>query len=392
MQRSFIPFLALKHIRRRSLQSALTVLGVAVGVMVLIVALSLTNGFINELIGSTLRATPHITLSAIEGGIAESDETLELIQDHPDVVAVAPYIETQALIVRPANSTLGITATKGFTNIIGIDPELESKVLDLSALTDVKEELERGDGIVLGASLARTISSYQGEMVRIMNIDFRREELTVAATFNVGNEIIDNLVSFTSIPVMQSYLEAEGQLTGYHVRVRDPDIARRVGRELGQDLGLIPYSWDSIFKTLIDQLELQKALISMVVFLIVLVAAMGIANILILTVAEKTDEIAILRALGASQRQVVMVFTLEGFILGGAGTILGAILGVVVSLFFILKPYSLPGDLYFITQLPAQLKLADFLWVCSMSLITSVLAGIFPARRASRLNPVEILR
>src|SRR5690606_9822286 len=119
-----------------------------------------------------------------------------------------------------------------------------------------------------------------------------------------------------------------------------------------------------------------------------LVAALGITNILVLTVAEKTEEIAILRALGATEKQVLRIFTLEGFLRGGSGTILGAVLGLLVSAYFRVQPFPLPGDLYFITQLPVEVQAFDVLWVCGVSLATSVIAGLIPARRAARLDPV----
>src|SRR5699024_8822273 len=156
--------------------------------------------------------------------------------------------------------------------------------------------------------------------------------------------------------------------------------------------GLLATSWQNLFSGLIEQLELQRTLISTVVFLIVLVAAMGIANILVLTVAEKTPEIAILRALGASEGQILRVFTLEGFLLGTAGTILGAILGTGLSLYFRFQPYPLPGSLYFITQLPVEIRAFDVVWVCLVSTGTAVLASLLPARRAARLDPVSVLR
>ncbi|MCA9838912.1 MAG: ABC transporter permease, partial [Trueperaceae bacterium] len=191
---------------------------------------------------------------------------------------------------------------------------------------------------------------------------------------------------------LQEYLGVPNEISGYHIRIRNPDNASRVGMELAAETGLLAYSWQSLFSGLIEQLKLQKALIAVVVFLIVLVAAMGIANILILTVAEKTEEIAILKAMGASQRQIISTFTLEGLILGGTGTLLGALLGFSISLYFKLKPFPLPGDLYFITALPVDMQAFDFIWVCALSLATSVIAGIVPARRASGLNPVDILR
>jgi SOS response regulatory protein OraA/RecX len=123
------------------------------------------------------------------------------------------------------------------------------------------------------------------------------------------------------------------------------------------------------------------------VFLIVLVAAMGIANVLVLAVAEKTGEIAVLRTLGASARQVMAVFTLEGALLGGLGTLLGAGSGIGVAAYFRWQPYPLPGDLYFITQLPVEVQAFDVAWVCAVSLVTSVLASLLPARRAAGCAP-----
>ncbi len=390
----FILFLAVRHVRRRSLQSGLTVLGVAVGVMVLITALSLTNGFIDELIESTLRATPHVTLQSFLAGatLNEDPDLLAAIAGHPEVEAAAPFVTTQALIARRANSTLGVAGVEGFTQIVGIDPGLEGRVLDLPQLATLDAGLGAAEGIVLGRSLAAQSGILPGDRVIIQNIRSQRVTLTVTDTFEVGNELIDGLTSYMSIPALQDYLGIEGEISGYHVRLKDPERASSVAVDLGQEFGLRPFSWERIFNTLVEQLRLQKAVISAVVFLIVLVAALGIANILIVTVAEKTQEIAIVRALGASERQVLWVFTLEGLLLGGTGTVLGALLGLAVSVYFRLQPFPLPGDLYFITQLPVRLQPFDFVWVCGLSLITSVVAGLLPARRASRLNPVEVLR
>jgi lipoprotein-releasing system permease protein len=398
--RPFTIFLALKHIRRRLLQSLLTVLGVAVGVMVLVTALSLTNGFIAELVRSTLQATPHITLTTFDAGtLPEDDSVLEKLASYPDVVAVAPFINTQVLIARRANQALGLSARQGYTQIIGIEAGLEQKVLaDLPVLGEQAEAIETQNGIVLGSSLARTLGVIPGDEVQILNITQKRESFTVAASFRVGNELIDSALSMTSIPTLQAYLNKAGglnklgEISGYHIRVKDPEDAVRIAALLGSETGLYANPWQNLYGNLLGQMKLQKALIAVVVFLIVLVAAMGIANILILTVAEKTPEIGILRAMGASQGQILRTFMYEGFILGGTGTILGVLLGLAICLYFKVKPFPLPGDLYFITQLPVQLQAFDFIWVCAVSLITSVIAGLIPARRASGLNPIDVLK
>ncbi|HEX7022708.1 MAG TPA: FtsX-like permease family protein, partial [Trueperaceae bacterium] len=254
-------------------------------------------------------------------------------------------------------------------------------------------ELAAGKGIVLGEALAiNQLQAYPGDTVRVVNIYRARQEYQVLGTFSVGNLLIDGVTAFVSIPSLQAYLNSPGLISGYHVRVAHPDDAQVVASRLSRTYGLFATTWQAIFSNLVEQLRLQKALISAVVFLIVLVAALGIANILIVTVAEKTEEIAVLRAMGASERQVLAVFTLEGLLLGGTGTLLGALLGLSLGLYFQAKPFPLPGDLYYITQLPVAFQAQDFLWVCGLSLVTSTLAGLIPARRAANLDPATILR
>ena len=392
--RPFVPFLAWRHVRRRGLQSVITVLGVAVGVTVLITALSLTNGFIDELVSSTLRATPHVTLQPyVAGDRLPHDETIRsTLAAQPEVAAVSPFIAGQALIARRASAALGISARQGFAQLIGIDPTHHAEVLDLPQISAAREALEREGGVVLGASLAAQLGVLPGDTVVLRELGGRTLTLNVSDTFRVGNELIDSVTAYAALEVVQGYLDAEGEIGGYHVRVNDPQRASAVGERLGGAFALLPISWERLFGNLITQLRLQKAVISVVTFLIVLVAAMGIANVMVLTVAEKTRDIAILRALGASSRQVLAVFTLEGFALGAAGTLLGTLLGLAVSGYFRVQPFPLPGDLYFITQLPVVVEVWDVAWVCSVSLVTSVVASLVPARRAARLRPAELLR
>lgn len=386
--------MAWRHVRRRGLQSGITVLGVAVGVMVLIVALSLTNGFIDELISSTLRATPMVTLQSYVTGEALPDDrqVLSDLERQPSVVAAAPFLTGQALIARRASAALGIAGRQGYTQILGIEPDLQTQVLDLAVLEEQAGALAQQGGIVLGASLAQQLGVFRGDNVMLRDINGATAEFEVVGTFRVGNELIDSVTSYMSLANLQSYLGAADSITGYHVRIEDPTQAHGVGLGLADRYTLRPVSWEGMFGSLVSQLRLQKAVISVVVFLIVLVAALGITNILVLTVAEKTEEIAILRALGATEKQVLATFTLEGFILGGSGTLLGALLGLLVSAYFRVQPFPLPGDLYFITQLPVEVQAFDVLWVCGVSLATSVIAGLIPARRAARLDPVAVLR
>jgi len=363
-------------------------------VAVLIVALSLTNGFIDELIRSTLRATPMLTLQNYLPGetLPEDPALLAALGDEPGVTAVAPFLSGQALIARRASQSLGVTARQGFTQIVGIDTKLETAVLDLPVLAEQAGALAQAGGVVLGSTLAQSLGVSLGDLVMLRDISGATAQFKVAGTFRVGNELIDSVTSYMSLANLQDYLGVAGRITGYHLRLADPAAAHSVGLELAGRYSLRPISWESLFASLISQLRLQKAVIGVVVFLIVIVAAFGITNVMVLTVNEKTEDIAILRALGASERQILATFTLQGFLLGGAGTALGALLGLAVAAYFRFQPYPLPGDLYFITQLPVQLQAWDVIWVCGVSFATSVIAGLLPARRAARLDPVAVLR
>jgi lipoprotein-releasing system permease protein len=200
------------------------------------------------------------------------------------------------------------------------------------------------------------------------------------------------VVAYLPMERLQATLDLGEQWSGLHVRLQDATQATAAGERLGLQLALRPTSWERLFSGLIGQLRLQKAVISVVVFLIVLVAAMGIANTLVLSVTEKTGEIALLRSLGSGSRQVMAIFTLEGALLGGIGTFLGALMGLGVAAYFRWQPFPLPGDLYFITQLPVEVQAFDVLWVCAVSITTSIVASLIPARRAAGLQPATVLR
>ena len=162
------------------------------------------------------------------------------------------------------------------------------------------------------------------------------------------------------------------------------------------DAKLRPYLKEPLtaeeFGTLLDQLRLQKQVIGFVVFLIVIVAAFGIANVMTLAVFEKTQEIAILRAIGATQGTITRTFLLEGLVLGLGGLLLGNLLGLAVAGYFTVRPFQIPGDLYFITTLPVQVRLSDLLWVNAVGLVTTLLAALIPARRAAAIEPARIIR
>lgn len=373
----FAWFLASRHLRYRRTQSLISLLGVAVGIMVLTTALSLTNGFIRGLIEATLKAVPHIYLQSLD--LEESPPP----PPHPQVVAQAPVLLTKALITRRAEA--GRSAGADFATLIGLGeggaavyPEL-----DLSQL--------KPGTILLGSALARSLGAYPGDRLFLVSINQKRIELRVVGSFQTGNYLLDAGFAFATLKDARELMEAPKALSGYQIRLRDPEQAPQVGQALA-DRYYFPQTWQSSNRTLIEQLALQKRVIAIVVFLIVVVAALGMASVLVLTVIEKTPDIALLRVMGARAGQVAGVFALEGLVLGTLGIALGNLLGLSLSSYLAWRPVEIPGELYFLTRLPVEIKPSDFIWVSGMSLLVVLLASLLPLWRALRIKPGEVLR
>ncbi|WP_293179947.1 FtsX-like permease family protein, partial [Oceanithermus sp.] len=308
----FAWFLALKHLRYRKTQSLITVLGVAAGVAVLTTALSLTNGFTQGLIDATLRAVPHVTLTALDPHDAPRPE-------NPEIVAETPVLITKALLTRRADAGRG--AGVDFGTLIGVGPGAAEVYPGLGL-----EALKPGE-IVLGGALARSLGAWPGDRVYALSVNQKRRDFTVLDRFSTGNYLIDSVFAFTTLEDVQELLKTPGAIGGWHLRLADPERAPEVARELEAGGKYLAQTWQDANRTLIEQLALQKRVIGIVVFLIVVVAALGIANVLVLVVLEKKADIAILRVLGASAPQVAGAFALEAVLLGAAGVVLGDLLG-----------------------------------------------------------------
>ncbi|SEJ10560.1 lipoprotein-releasing system permease protein [Deinococcus reticulitermitis] len=379
--------LARAHLRRRRTQNVLAVLGIAVGVMVLIAALSLTNGFSRALVDATLRASPHLSLTAFTPQPPNPDLERRIGAD-PRVTAFTPFLADKGLLTRPAEAGRG--AGVDFTTLFGVSPTA-AQVLQLAPEEGrTLAGLQTGQ-VMLGAALARSIGAFSGDQVRLLNSSQRRTELEVVGVFTTGNYLIDSAYAFTNLATLQS-LQQTRDITGYQLRLRDPEQAREVGAALAEPVAYSPLPWQDIYGTLLDQLALQKRVIAFVVLLIVIVAAFGIANVLTLAVFEKTQEIAILRAIGATRGVITRTFVIEGMVLGIAGLVLGNLLGLGIAAYFTVRPFQLPGDLYFITALPVEVRPGDLAWVNAVGLGTTLLAALIPARRAANVEPARIIR
>ncbi|AZI41912.1 ABC transporter permease [Deinococcus psychrotolerans] len=380
--------LARAHLRRRRTQNLSTVLGIAVGVMVLIAALSLTNGFTGALIQATLRATPHLSLTRFTPGGADP-EMEKALRQNKDVVAFMPFLADKGLLTRPASDGRG--AGLDFATLFGVSAEA-GKVLGLPPEESQLLATLKPNEVLLGSALAQSLGAFQGQELRLLaGSTQRRSALKVAGIFRSGNYLIDSAYAFVPLGTLQQ-IQGNTHISGYQARLKDPDLAPQVGQTISRALPYSSLPWQNLYGSLLDQLKLQKQVIGFVVFLIVIVAAFGIANVLTLTVFEKTPEIAILRAMGASRRQIIWAFVWQGAALGAAGLLLGNVLGLAISLYFTWRPFQIPGDLYFITALPVQVRLSDLLWVNALGISTTLLAALLPARRAAGIEPARIIR
>lgn len=379
--------LARAHLGRRRTQNVLTILGIAVGVMALIAALSLTNGFTGALIDATLRASPHLSLTSYTP--ARPDSGLEgALRADSRVQAFTPFLADKGLLTRPASA--GRPAGVDFTTLFGV-PAAGADVLQLAPEERRALATLRPGEVLLGSALARNVGAFTGDEVRLLNSTQRRTALKVRGLFTTGNYLIDSAYAFTSLGTLQQ-LQGTANITGYQLRLRDPAQAVAAGRELSGGRAYSALPWQNIYGTLLQQLDLQKKVIGFVVFLIVVVAAFGIANVLTLAVFEKTQEIAILRAIGGTRGLITRTFLLEGLALGLGGLLLGNLLGLGISAYFTVRPFQLPGDLYFITALPVEVRWTDLLAVNVLGLLTTLLAALIPARRAANIEPARILR
>jgi lipoprotein-releasing system permease protein len=398
-------FLAVRHLKKRTMQNLISVIGVAIGVMVLTTALSLTNGFIDALFTATIKAQPHISLESWQKDLGGSKPDVKLEQrltSTPEVLAFAPYLESFSLLSRRAAQGRGGSQAPAL--LYGVNPLEEAKALSLNPDDQVRLESLPPDGILLGRDLSRSLSPLIGDEIFMLvfdGLDFskvKRTRFKYYGSYTTNNYQIDNVIAFVNLKALQSAKQAGSNISGYHVRLTDQNLAPRLANILPASLEPNTASefygrpWQDAYRNLIDSMNLQKQVIGAVLVLILIVAAFGMVNVFLLTVFEKTQEIAILRAMGASASTIQNIFILEGAVLGGIGLILGNLLGLAVSYYFVAFPFRLPGDLFFINALPADPRVTDFLWVSAVSLIATLLAAFIPARRAVGIEPAKIIR
>jgi len=388
-----------------SLITFLSVAGVAVGVMALVVVIAVMSGAETDIRDRILGIQSHMVVMNYSGLIPDVGPVIAAVRRAENVAAVTPFIHSQAMI-RSANGTSGAV-------LRGIDPASAGDVTDM--LRDVSALLSTDaatpaagageiPGIVLGKTLARDLAAAQGDTVFLISPrglasapDYvpAKVRFRVVGLYSSGMHEYDSAMAYVPLSTAQKLLQTGDNVSSLAVRLHDIYLARQTAETLNASLDF-PYwarDWMEMNRNLFSALRLQKTVMFIILTLIILVAAFNIASALIMMVMGKTREIAILKTIGATSRSIGRIFVYKGMVIGIVGTILGVAFGWVLCA--ILKHYhfiELPEDVYYFATLPVRLEAVDVLAIASAALLLCFVSTLYPAMRASRLNPLDAVR
>ncbi|MBK7000708.1 MAG: lipoprotein-releasing ABC transporter permease subunit [Rhodoferax sp.] len=390
--------------------SAVSVLGITLGVAALIIVLSVMNGFQTEVRDRMLGVVSHIEIYAMDGqALPDVNLTLRQAQAHPQVVGAAPFIATQALLAR-GDSMKGVM-------VRGIDPTREHAVTDLLAsaqatpLAQLEQLTPGGFGVVLGSELAHALGVRSGDRVTLVapsgqvtpaGVVPRLKQMTVVGTFESGHYEYDSTLAMVHVIDAARIFRLEGP-SGVRLKLRDLHQARQVADELSRSLGADVYvrDWTRQNRTWFAAVQVEKRMMFIILTLIVAVAAFNLVSTLVMTVTDKNADIAILRTLGASPASIMGIFVVQGALVGVAGTVGGLLLGLgvacnidvlVPALEQALGASFLPRDIYLISRMPSEPRQADIVPITLIALLLAFVATLYPSWRASRVNPAQALR
>ena len=420
-------FISKRYLRARrkqvfvSIITFISIFGIFLGVAALIIVLAVMNGFEKDLRTKILGIKSHIELTAdINGSMKNYQEVRQIVDGMDGVVASTPFIYSQAMI-RSGNSVSGVV-------IRGLDTESAFKVINLGKIREgnieylnkipeeeskkIPKEDARLNGIVIGKEMARNLGIFLYDTITIispvgistpMGIMPRMKKFTVTGIFESGFYEYDSTLAYLSLKSCQDFLQMGDAVTGIDIVVNDIYKADIIARKIQSKLGF-PFwanNWMQMNRNLFAALKLEKRVMFIILSLIVLVAAFNIISALIMIVMEKNKDIAILKSMGATSRSIMKTFIYQGLIVGIIGTSLGCIAGLAValnlqkiSLFVenIFKFKILPGDVYYLSELPSQVNYGDVVIIVIGTLLICFLATIYPSLKASRLDPAEALR
>jgi lipoprotein-releasing system permease protein len=382
-----------------SVITLISILGITIGVMALVIAIALITGFQEDVQDKILGATSHIMVSDLSGeGLKEYSGLMERIRGLKGVVSVTPVVYSQVLINGPSRSSGAL--------LKGIDFGLEMKNSAWLRKLESGSVPQAGpqDGLLLGREIAFTIGAGPGDSVTVLTTASRlspmglfpkTKRFRVSGIFNTGLYEFDSSTALIPLETAQRFLGFEGKVTFLQVKISNIFEAENVGQRIKEGLPPLTYvtTWMELNRSLFSALKLEKNIMFLTITLIVFVAALNIIATLILMVMEKTRDIGILMAMGATARQIRRIFFLQGALIGIVGTTLGVVLGLawcwMANTFRLIRT---PVDIYQISYVPFRLGGLDLILIIGVSLAISFLSTLFPSHRAAKTDPVVALK
>ena len=409
-------FIGLRYLKAKrkstfiSLITLISVAGVALGVMALIIVLAVMTGFEESLKEKILGTNAHIVVLDGAGGMPDYRALLKTVEGIDGVVAATPFIYNQVML----------SSGKNVSGVVlrGIDVQSDAKVTNLhksmveGSLKSLDNEIGKTPGLVIGKELAKNLGLYLGETVDVISpmgnitplgMMPKLNRFRVTGIFNTGMFEYDSTLAYVSLKEAQQFLGLGDVVTGIQLRVRDVYHTGELTRTLNRELGP-PYharDWMQMNKNILFALKTEKTVMFIILTLIVLVAAFGIASTLFMVVMEKTRDIAILKSMGATSRSIMRIFVFEGVIIGVFGTVIGVLSGLLVALN--LEPIvsvvqKVTGfelfskDIYYLDHFPSQVIPSDVVLISITAVLISFAATLYPSWAASRMPPAEALR
>ncbi len=408
-------FIGLRYTRARrrnqfvSFISLSSMLGIALGVTALITVMSVMNGFERELRDKILGMIAHATVEARDGGMRDWESVVEQVREHPEVRGAAPFVSGEVMLTRGGDVSGAV--------LRGVLPEQErsvSRVIE-NVRGDAADALQPGEyNIILGWALARELGVRPGDRVTVVTPEARAtvagivprlKRFHVAGVFDVGMYEYDRGTALVHMSDAATVMRLDDGVSGVRLQFRDlmdaPWLAREVAERLDDDSGHRVRDWTQEHASFFNAVQTEKTVMFVILTLIIAVAAFNIVSTLVMAVNDKRSDIAILRTLGASPATIMGVFMVQGTIIGVFGTLLGVVGGVALALNVetivpaiesLLGVAFLAPDIYWLSDLPSDLRGDDVVRVALVALILALLATLYPAWRGARTEPAEALR
>lgn len=379
---------ATRHIRSRHRQTLFSVIAVSLAVAIIIIFMSMMGGYTSILIDSTTENQAHITVMPKEG-----EDYIHLyhglenhIYDLEGVEGVSSYFQGEAALQYKHNAE-GVL-------LYGINPEDENRVVnrDKYMLAGEFSSIENpGNRIILGYKLAKNLDVEMGDSITAQIPGAEPIDFTITGIFQTGTPL-DETMAFVNLERLQDLYGAGDVITGMGIRLSDPyaseDQANGIDRETGYDA----ISWMEQNAEILTLLETSEGMVYFFYIIIFGISGFGVANVLIMIVMEKMGEIGMLMAMGTSRRSIMLIFLLEAAILGMMGVVVGCILGYVASAAIAAITIPIPPEMYFgMDHLPVVIEFKNFITASVFAMVINIIAGVFPARRASKMDPVEAI-